>query len=99
LSVSGGGAGQTFRIETKTDLKAPFWQTIATNQFGINGAGQLRCAFRQVRKAIGNSQPGIPTFLRSAARFRSIERPVTKWAWISGYPVIHYVSCFLRQHP
>jgi len=41
LSFSGGSAGQMFRIETKTDLNAPLWQTIATNQFGIDGKSQF----------------------------------------------------------
>ena len=41
LSFSGGASGQTFRIETKTDLNAQLWQTIATNQFGIDGRFQF----------------------------------------------------------
>ena len=59
LSFSGGAADQTFRIETKTDLNAPLWQTIATNQFGIDGKFQF----------LDTDASNYPTrFYRSATR-------------------------------
>jgi uncharacterized repeat protein (TIGR03803 family) len=41
LSLSGGAAGQTFQLQTSTNLASHFWQAIATNQFGIDGKSQF----------------------------------------------------------
>jgi hypothetical protein len=34
-------AGQTFLIQETMNLNSPLWQTIATNQFGIDGKFQF----------------------------------------------------------
>ncbi len=41
LSVSGGAASQTFRIQATPNLTRPSWQAIGTNQFGIDGKFQF----------------------------------------------------------